>query len=132
MTPPSITFVSLDELLRIHRIAMIDQGSDPGIRDRGLLESAMATPQQQFGGAYLHSDVPAMAAAYSFHLCKNHPFLDGNKRAAFAAMIMFLSDNQWTFECQVDDAERAILELAAGVLSKEGWTTWVRSRCSPL
>ena len=56
------------------------------LRDRGLLESAVATPAQQFGGQYLHEDIPAMAAAYAFHICMNHPFADGNKRAATAAI----------------------------------------------
>lgn len=57
------------------------------MRDRSLLESAVGMPAQQFGGQYLHEDIPAMAAAYALHICMNHPFIDGNKRAATAAMI---------------------------------------------
>jgi death-on-curing protein len=76
---PPPRFLSVDDVMTLHRIAIEDQGGDPALRDRGLLESAMAMPQQQFGGAYLHDSIPAMAAAYAFHVCKNHPFADGNK-----------------------------------------------------
>ena len=75
-------FLSVDDVLVLHAIAIEDQGGDPLLRDHGLLESAVATPAQQFGGQYLHEDIPAMAAAYAFHICKNHPFADGNKRTA--------------------------------------------------
>ena len=83
-------FLSVEDVLTLHAIAIEDQGGDPTLRDRALLDSAVAAPQQQFGGEYLHADIPAMAAAYAFHISKNHPFLDGNKRAAIAAMIAFL------------------------------------------
>jgi death-on-curing protein len=110
----------------LHAIAIEDQGGDSTLRDRELLESAVATPAQQFGGQYLHTDIPAMAAAYAFHICKNHPFLDGNKRAATAAMIAFLSDNGWSFDASADEAEPVILGLAAGELDKPGFTEWAR------
>ena len=93
----------------------------------GLLESALAMPAQQFGGEYLHEDIPAMAAAYAFHMCKNHPFVDGNKRAAVAAMIAFLSDNGWSFDASADEAEPVVLQLAAGTLDKGTFTRWARS-----
>jgi death on curing protein len=125
VSQPEIKFVELADLLRIHRIAMIDQGSDPAVRDMGLLESAMAVPRQQFGGNYLHPDIPSMAAAYAFHTCRNHPFVDGNKRAATAAMLMFLVDNGWEFVATTDEGELAVVGLAAGELTKEQWTAWV-------
>jgi death-on-curing protein len=109
-------------------IAIEDQGGDPGIRDRALLESAVATPQQQFGGEYFHADIPAIAAAYAFHICMNHPFVDGNKRAATAAMIAFLSDNGWTFDATADVAEPIILQLAAGSIDKPAFTDWARTQ----
>ena len=96
------------------------------LRDRGLLESAVATPAQQFGGQYLHEDIPAMAAAYAFHICMNHPFADGNKRAATAAMIAFLSDNGWSFDATADEAEPVILQLAAGAMDKPTFTDWAK------
>jgi hypothetical protein len=65
-----------------------------------------------------------MAAAYAFHICQNHPFIDGNKRAAVAAMIAFLSDNGWRFDAGADEAEPVILQLAAGSMNKVSFTDW--------
>ncbi|MFK7788696.1 MAG: type II toxin-antitoxin system death-on-curing family toxin [Phycisphaeraceae bacterium] len=84
-----IRFVEIEEALRIHNRQVDRFGGDDGIRDRGLLESALATPRASFGGAFVHEDVIAMAGAYLFHLCKNHPFVDGNKRVALAVMLYF-------------------------------------------
>lgn len=85
-------------------------------------------PTQQFGGKYLHADIPAMAAAYAFHICMNHPFIDGNKRAGAAAMIAFLSDNGWSFDATADEAEPAIVQLASGLMDKAAFTSWARLR----
>ena len=119
-------FLSVDDILTLHAIAIEDQGGDSSVRDRALLESAIATPAQQFSGQYLHEDIPAMAASYAFHICMNHPFVDGNKRAGAAAMIAFLSDNGWSFDAATDEAETMILQLAAGALDKAAFTAWVR------
>jgi death-on-curing protein len=119
-------FLSIEDILRLHAIAIEDQGGDFSLRDRGLLESAIATPAQQLEGRLLHPDIPAMAAAYAFHICGNHPFVDGNKRAALAAMVAFLSDNSWSFDATADEAEPMILRLAAGELDKLSFTTWAR------
>jgi death on curing protein len=124
ISPPR--FLSVEDVLILHALAIEDQGGDASLRDRPLLESAIATPAQQFSGAYLHEDVPAMAAAYAFHICMNHPFVDGNKRAAVAAMIAFLSDNGWTFNATADEAEPVVLQLAAGSLDKSAFTNWAR------
>lgn len=129
MSVRPIQFLSIPDILRIHGYAIRDQRGDPTVRDLGLLESAMAMPKQQFGGEFLHPDIPSMAAAYGFHICKNHPFIDGNKRAATAAMLMFLSDNGWSYDATADEAEPVILSLAAGSLDKESLTTWVRAHC---
>lgn len=123
---PAPRFLTIEDILTLHAIAIEDQGGDPSIRDRTLLESAIATPAQQFGGQYLHADIPAMAAAYAFHICMNHPFVDGNKRAGTAAMIAFLSDNGWSFNASADEAEPAILRLAAGESDKAAFTEWAR------
>src|SRR5262245_19829607 len=88
-----IRFLSVDELIVIHQRVISAHGGSLGIRDRGLLESAGSVPAAQFSGQYLHPDVPGMAAAYLFHLCKNHPFIDGNKRVALAASDVFLELN---------------------------------------
>ena len=75
-----VVFLSVAEVLRIHRRIIADFGGEDGLRDRGLLESAVAMPHAMFDGAFLHPDLATMAAAYHFHLCANHPFVDGNKR----------------------------------------------------
>ncbi len=120
-------FLTVHDVLTLHSIAIEDQGGDPSLRDRGLLESAVAMPAQSFGGQFVHEDIPAMAAAYAFHICKNHPFIDGNKRAATAAMIAFLSDNGWSFDATADEADPVILHLAAGGVDKASFTAWARS-----
>ncbi len=102
------------------------------MRDMGMLESAVAQPALQIGGRYLQEDIPAMAAAYAFHICRNHPFLDGNKRAALAAMVAFVSDNGWSFDAITDEAEPVIVQLAAGSMDKGGFTKWARARMHPI
>lgn len=124
----SLKFLTVDDVLVLHAIAIEDQGGDPAVRDRSLLDSAVAIPQQQFGGEYLHKDIPAMAAAYAYHICANHPFFDGNKRAATAALIAFLSDNGWSFDATADVAEPIILQLAAGSIDKPAFTHWARTQ----
>lgn len=128
MSDQVISFLTLDDVLRLHKLAIEDQGGDPAILNAGLLDAALAMPQQQFGGAYLHPDIPSMAAAYAFHICKNHPFADGNKRAAFAAMVAFLVINEWLLNATNEEVEQAILALAAGHTSKEALTAWVVAR----
>lgn len=119
-------FLTVEDVYVLHALAVENQGGDPSIRDPNLLESAIAIPRQQFEGRYLHADIPAMAAAYAFHICRNHPFVDGNKRAAVAAMIAFLSDNGWRFDATADEAEPVILQLAAGTMDKAIFTEWMR------
>jgi len=115
-------FLSTDDVRLLHSFAIEDQGGDATLRDPGLLDSAVAMPAQQFGGQYLYTDIPDMAAAYAFHICSNHPFVDGNKRAATTAMIAFLSINGWKFNASVGEAESVIIQLAAGSLEKASFT----------
>lgn len=129
MTPPKVEFLEIDTVLRLHEIAIADQGGDSSIRDRGLLESALAVPQQQFAGEFQHPTIPSMAAAYAFYIARNHPFLDGNKRAAFSAMVAFLTLNGWQFDADPADAERMIVGLAAGTVDKESLHSWVLQNC---
>lgn len=88
-------FLSLDEVPEMHHQQIDRYGGSPGIRDSGGLQSALATPQVTFGGEYLHPSIPAMAAAYLFHICQNHAFVDGNKRVGANAAITFLLLNDW-------------------------------------
>jgi death on curing protein len=88
-------FLSLDEILEIHEEQIARYGGSAGLRDPAGLESAVATPQATFGGEFLHTSIPAMAAAYLFHLCQNHAFIDDNKRVGANAAITFLLMNNW-------------------------------------
>lgn len=130
MTEPR--FLTVRDVLVLHAIAIEDQGGDPTIRDIALLESAVATPAQQVGGQYLHPDIASMAAAYAFHICRNHPFVDGNKRAGVAAMIAFLADHGWEFFATANQAEPVITRLASGTLDKAEFTQWVASMVRPI
>lgn len=94
-------FLTVDEVLVIHNEQIDAFGGLDGLRDAGLLESAVMMPQASFGGEYLHADLFEMAAAYAFHIAENQPFLDGNKRTALGAAMVFLGDNG--FEFPADD-----------------------------
>jgi death on curing protein len=83
-------FLSLMQVLRMHASQLDKFGGSAGVRDLTLIESAISQPQQSFGGVFVHADLPDMAAAYLFHLAKNHGFVDGNKRIAAAAALTFL------------------------------------------
>jgi len=84
-----------------------------------MLDSAISMPKAMFGGKYLHKTVPAMAAAYAFHICQNHPFLDGNKRAALMCSLVFLEWNSYELIADDDTLFNEILGLASGNISKE-------------
>lgn len=114
-----VVFLTTDIVLQIHRRVIEEFGGDPGLRDRGLLESAAAMPLATFGGKDLHPGLAEKAAAYHFHLCANHPFVDGNKRVAVAAAEVFLLLNQRALVASDDDFEELTLGVATGKLSKE-------------
>lgn len=124
-------FLSLDEILEIHEEQIELYGGAHGIRDVAGLESAIATPQATFGGEYLHPSIPAMAAAYLFHLCQNHPFVDGNKRAGANSAISFLLMNDW--EPPFDEGEliEVVLAVASSRMGKPELTGIFEMRCRP-
>ena len=113
----------------VHHDQLREHGGRPGVRDEGLLESALARPQQKwhYGGK---PDLPALAAAYAFGLAQNHPYIDGNKRVAFLAMVTFLGLNGYDFDAQDVDVVDTILGLAAGRLSEDELADWVRTHAS--
>jgi death-on-curing protein len=111
-------------VLDIHAEQLALFGGGDGVRDLGLLESALARPINKH--AYGESDLAALAAAYAFGLAKNHPFVDGNKRAAFASIIVFLGLNGIDFDVAPEEATAMILSLAAGEVSEAGLTRWIR------
>jgi len=88
--PPEFVFLTVEVVLALHQRQLERYGGAPGLRDRGLLESAVAQPQASFGGVYAHEGLFANEAAYLFHLVSNHPFVDGNKRAGLLAAQVFL------------------------------------------
>jgi death-on-curing protein len=108
-------FLTLDEILAIHADQIRRYGGRPGIRDQALLQSALGTPETTFEGEYLHTDVFEMAAAYLFHIARNHPFIDGNKRTALMAALVFLGLNDFELAVNPD----ALFELVSGVAAGE-------------
>ena|SRR5688572_14247491 len=122
-----IEFLSLERVIELHTYQVEQFGGDPGILNRGLLESALAQPGAAFGGSYLHEDLAAMAAAYLFHICKNHPFADGNKRTATHVAIVSLELNGHELDVPVDEAERLVLGVAEGKVAKEEVARFFRS-----
>jgi death on curing protein len=90
-----------------------------GVRDLTLLNSAVYVPQAAFGSEYLHKTIPAMAAAYAFHICENHALVDGNKRVALASALVFLDSNQYDFECPPKDLYDTMIAVAKNELSKD-------------
>ncbi len=121
-----ITFLSVDDVLLLHTDTIDIDGGSHGVRDHGLLDAAVAMPRQQFGGKYLHEDVAAMAAAYMFHIAQNHPFVDGNKRAAVLSALVFLNVNGIEKFPEPKELEVVTLQVAAGELHKDELTMWLR------
>ncbi|MEM9881539.1 MAG: type II toxin-antitoxin system death-on-curing family toxin [Planctomycetota bacterium] len=129
--PEFLRFLSVENVLLLHRDTVEREGGAAGILNPGMLDSAVAMPRQQFGGEYLHRDLAAMAAAYLFHLNLNHPFEDGNKRTSVLAATTFLIINGHRLVAEPDDLEHVTLAVAAGEMSKADLTDWVRERIKP-
>lgn len=123
-------FLSVAAVMKIHQRVIDEFGGDGGLRDRGLLESAVSMPQAMFGGEYLHAELAAMAAAYHFHLCANHPFLDGNKRVAVAAAEVFILANGCKLAASDEDLENLTMGIAGGRVSKDEVITFYKEHVS--
>ena len=128
---PSIRFLSVDDVLAIHEDTIAHEGGLAGIRDPGLLESAVLMPQQQFGGEYLHAGLPAMAAAYLFHIAQNHAFHDGNNRTAALSALIFLEVNGVELLPEPDALERTTLAVASSRCGKQELEQWMRRQLDP-
>ena len=111
-------FLTLDEVLSLHAEQIRRFGGLSGIRDLGLLESAMGTVEATFDGAFLHETLFAVAAAYLHGICRNHPFLDGNKRTAVAAALTFLELNEIEVDADEDAFYALVIGVAEGHISK--------------
>lgn len=125
-------FLTLEQVLAIHADQIHRYGGSRGIRDLGLLQSALAMPGASFGGQYLHPTLHEMAAAYLFHLAQNHPFIDGNKRIGLAAAIAFLGLNDVWLEAGAEELVETVLNVARGVIGKPEIAVFLRDRCVPL
>lgn len=115
-----------EQVQEIHAAAIRLYGGSPGLRDSALLQSATAAPQATFGGQSTFSDTVEIAAAYLYYLCSNHPFVDGNKRVALGACLVFLELNGYTPAPDSEDWENLTLAVAAGLLSRNEITATLR------
>jgi death-on-curing protein len=111
-------FLTLAEVVDVHSDQLRRYGGQAGVRDVGLLQSALAQPEASFAGEWLHRDVYEMAAAYAYHLCQNHPFIDANKRTALACALVFLELNGVSLTDPAGDLKGAMLKVASGRMSK--------------
>ncbi|HPA58273.1 MAG TPA: type II toxin-antitoxin system death-on-curing family toxin [Synergistales bacterium] len=126
------TFLSLAEVLEIHQDQVARYGGVSGIRDIDLLKSALAMPPATYSGEFLHTDVYEMAAAYLFHLVKNHPFLDGNKRVGAVAAMVFLAMNGYDFNAPEEDLAEMVLAVARGETNKADVAVFMRLWCGEM
>ncbi|MCL2130454.1 MAG: type II toxin-antitoxin system death-on-curing family toxin [Treponema sp.] len=111
--------MTLSEIMLILEDQIRHYGGIYGVRDLNLLSSAIYMPESSFGGQYLHESIPAMAAAYIFHICQNHPFLDGNKRAALASSLVFLDIIGYEFNCKEEELYNEVISVAKGETKKQ-------------
>jgi death-on-curing protein len=124
-----LIFLTLDHVLRLHAIQIKQFGGSGGIREIGLIESAIAQPQYCIGGEYRHKTFAEMAAAYLFHLTKNHGFVDGNKRVGSDAALTFLEMNGIdTDRIEEDEMEAITLAVADGTADKQTATAFFTAR----
>jgi death-on-curing protein len=124
--PKKPEFLTLDEVLALHAEQVERYGGAHGLRDLGLLESALAAPQATFEREYLHGSLPEMAAAYLFHLVRNHPFVDGNKRAGLASAIAFLGLNGLWLDADPGDLAEQVLGVARGTSTRSELAEFIR------
>ena len=124
-------FLDIDRVLRAHRSLIERYGGVEGVRDVGLLHSAIAMPQTSFGGEFLHNGLFEMAAAYLYHIVQNHPFVDGNKRTGAAAAIIFLAMNDVEIEADENGLVELTLAVAEGKAGKQQIADFFRSKAFP-
>lgn len=123
-------WLDINLVLDFHAEQLALFGGPEGIRDLGLLESALAPPVNKSG--YGETDISALAAAYGFGVAKNHPFIDGNKRTALASMIVFLGLNRLDIEASPQELTAVVLSLAAGEISEDLLAQWLRDHLRPM
>lgn len=122
-------WVNRQVLLLLHEESLAEHGGAPGLRDEGLLDSALARPLNL--ALYAQPDVADFAASYGVGLAKNHAFVDGNKRAAFLAVGMFLAVNGYRLRATQADATLTVIDVAAGVIDEAAFAQWIRDHIQP-
>lgn len=127
-----IRYLTLIEVLELHRKILEQSYGGLGIRELGLLESAIAQPRMTFGGKDLYPSLIEKAAALGVAIIMNHPFIDGNKRTGHAASEVFLFLNGQAIRASVEDQERIVLALAAGELGREAFVEWLQQHTVPI
>ena len=128
----NVNFIPKKIILYFHEQLIQIYGGSPSIRDESLLDSAIQQPKSSFDGNYLHNSIFEMASAYGFHLCKNHPFIDGNKRVALVAMDTFLQNNGYEISASEKETYKIIIELSAENLSKSELTQWLKQNTTSI
>jgi death-on-curing protein len=126
----AIKFIPDETVPIIHADLIHRYGGHPGLRDKHLLGSALAQPKMTSGGKFLHRSIFEKAAAYGFHVRRNHPFVDGNKRVAFVLMDIFLQENGWEIVAPEQEVYATMTNLAAGKLTKGQLSSWLRKNSS--
>ena len=127
----SFVWVRVDVLMNVHRRLIETYGGIDGVRDENGLSAAVARPQQleAYGGV---DAIAPLGAALAWALLRNHPFADGNKRTAFAALVMFLTRNGYRLTCSQVEETAMVLRAAASAITEEEWTAWVERSVAPL
>jgi len=123
-------FLTLDEVLALHADQLRRYGGATGLRDLTLLQSAIAMPETSYGGEYLHGSVFEMAAAYLFHLARNHPFVDGNKRTALMCALVFLGLNGQRLDADPNELYEIVDAVASGTVDKAHLAVFLRDHTS--
>jgi death-on-curing protein len=125
-------YLTIEEVLNLHGLVLQQSGGTEGLRDQGLLESAVAQPSLTFGGEDLYPSLADKASALAYSLVRNHPFVDGNKRVGHAALETRLVLNGHELKAEVDDQEQVVLRVAGGTIAREEFTEWIRAHLAKL
>ena len=128
----AVRFIPDELVVIIHADLLHRYGGLPGLRDRNLLESALAQPRAAFQRKYVHKTIFDKAAAYGYHVSKNHPFIDGNKRVAFVLMDVFLQKNGWEIVAGEEETYATMMDLASGKLTKGQLAGWLKKHSTKL
>ncbi|NOY00292.1 MAG: type II toxin-antitoxin system death-on-curing family toxin [Verrucomicrobia bacterium] len=121
-------FLTLEQVVELHTVSIQIEGGSGGIRDQAVLESAAAAPQATFGEEFLHQSIEEVAAAYLYYLCQNHPFIDGNKRTAIRAALIFLDTHGVELTASIDALEDLTLGVAKGNVGKKEITRFFQNQ----